>query len=54
MRAEWHKVRHGDELYVYFLGTLIYKRWLGAGYGKVFPKWGLPFSAAEVDGRRLS
>lgn len=26
----------GDELYVYFKGKLIYKRWLALGYGKIF------------------
>lgn len=29
-------VRYGDELYVYYRGQLIYKRWIKLGYGKVF------------------
>lgn len=30
------KERIGDELYVYYNGHLIYKRWIRLGYGKVF------------------
>jgi hypothetical protein len=30
------KVRIGNELYVYFGGSLLYKRWIDQGYGKVF------------------
>ncbi len=30
------KVRIGNELYVYFGGSLLYKRWINKGYGKVF------------------
>lgn len=26
----------GKELYVYFGGSLLYKRWIDKGYGKVF------------------
>ena len=26
----------GNELYVYFGGSLLYKRWIDKGYGKVF------------------
>lgn len=37
------KERVGDELYVYWNGKLIYKRWLWLGYGKVFSKYGQPF-----------
>lgn len=29
------KERHGDELYVFYNGQLIYKRWISRGYGKV-------------------
>ena len=30
------KVRIGNELYVYFGGSLLYKRWINEDYGKVF------------------
>lgn len=30
------KVRIGNELYVYFGGSLLYKRWIDQGFGKVF------------------
>jgi len=30
------KVIIGNELYVYFGGSLLYKRWIKEGYGKVF------------------
>lgn len=30
------KERIGNELYVYRNGSLLYKRWLALGYGKVF------------------
>jgi hypothetical protein len=30
------KVKIGNELYVYFLNKLIYKRWIGNKMGKVF------------------
>jgi hypothetical protein len=30
------KEKIGDELYVYFNGQLIYKRWINQGYGMVF------------------
>ena len=33
----------GDELYVYFGGSLLYKRWLKLDYGIVFDKYGPPF-----------
>ena len=36
------KVIIGNELYVYYGGSLLYKRWLNYGYGKVFQdysKW---------------
>lgn len=32
------KVTIGNELYVYFGGSLLYKRWLDKDYGKVFDK----------------
>ena len=39
-----HKQRIKDELYVYFNGKLIFKRWIKHGYSKVFSKWGgMPF-----------
>lgn len=31
-----HKEKRGNELYVYWRGKLIYKRWLNKGYGRVF------------------
>ena len=30
------EIKDGNELYLYFNGKLIYKRWLDLGYGKVF------------------
>lgn len=33
------------QLFVYYNGRLIYKRWLNLGYGIVFDRDGLPFSA---------
>jgi len=30
----------GKELYVYYGGSLLYKRWINYGYGKVFQKHG--------------
>ncbi|MDY8135469.1 hypothetical protein [Aquimarina sp. 2201CG5-10] len=30
------KIKNENELYLYFNGKLIYKRWLDLGYGKVF------------------
>lgn len=35
-----YKIKTKDELYVYFKGKLIYKRWIKHNYGKVFSKWG--------------
>lgn len=32
----FHKEIKGDELYLYYNGKLIFKRWLKAGYSKVF------------------
>lgn len=32
------QIKGDNELYVYFNGKLIYKRWLKEGYGKVFDK----------------
>lgn len=34
----WKKIV-GDELYVFFNGQLIYKRWLSLGYGRVMDNW---------------
>tara|TARA_B100000900_G_scaffold332427_1_gene293304 strand:- start:567 stop:695 length:129 start_codon:yes stop_codon:yes gene_type:complete len=34
--GQFVKVRIGNELYVYFGGSLLYKRWIDLGYGKVF------------------
>ena len=36
----------GDELYIFFNGKLLYKRWLNKGYGKIFCKFG-SFTANE-------
>lgn len=47
-----HTVRHADELYVYYNGELIYKRWVGAGYGIVFEKSGPPWKPSERDASR--
>ena len=33
------KVKIGNELYVYFGGSLLYKRWISKGYGKLFQKY---------------
>jgi hypothetical protein len=33
------KVKIGNELYVYFGGSLLYKRWVNKGYGKLFQKY---------------
>ncbi|MCR1026082.1 hypothetical protein NQT66_14765 [Cellulophaga baltica] len=33
------EIKDDNELYVYFNGKLIYKRWLDLGYGKVFDKF---------------
>lgn len=35
-----HKIRQGNELYVYCNGKLMYKRWIKEGYGMVFDKFG--------------
>ena len=35
------KVIQGDELYVYYGGSLLYKRWIKLGYGKIFHTKGL-------------
>lgn len=40
-------VRTATELYVYWRGVLIYKRWLGPGYGRVFDAWGPPWKPGE-------
>ncbi|RLK02245.1 hypothetical protein [Tenacibaculum discolor] len=32
------EIKNDNELYLYFNGKLIYKRWLNLGYGKVFDK----------------
>ena len=46
-----HKEIHGNELYVWMNGSLLYKRWFNYGYGKIFcNKWGnRVFSAKDVD-----
>lgn len=44
-----HKERIGNELYVYCNGKLLYKRWIDKGYGIVFDKFGLPFTAKDVN-----
>ncbi len=33
------EIKNDNELYLYFNGKLIYKRWLDLGYGKVFDKF---------------
>ena len=33
------KVKIGNELYVYFGRSLLYKRWVNKGYGKLFQKY---------------
>ena len=35
-----YKIKTKDELYVYFNGKLIFKRYIKHGYSKVFSKWG--------------
>ena len=44
------KIRQGNELYVYMNGSLLYKRWINDGYGKVFcDVWGWrPFTSNDV------
>jgi hypothetical protein len=32
-------IKRGDEVYVYYGGKLVYKRWLRLGYGRVFNDW---------------
>lgn len=48
----------GNEVYVYifFEGKkeLLYKRWLNYGYGKVFDKFGPPFSAKDVESKKVN
>lgn len=39
---------HGNELYVYMNGSLLYKRWLRNGYGMVFCILG-NFTAKDVE-----
>lgn len=34
----WKEI-HGDELYVYFNGEVIYKRWISRGYGVVIDSY---------------
>jgi hypothetical protein len=36
IKGTFVKVIIGNELYVYFGGSLLYKRWINKGYGKVF------------------
>jgi len=31
--------RHGDELYVFHNGVLVYKKWFRTGYSRVFAHW---------------
>lgn len=44
-----HKEIHGNELYVYMNGSLLYKRWLDQGHGMVMQNnsWG-NFRAVDV------
>jgi len=37
------KTLHGNELFVWWNGELIFKRWLTQGYSMVFDKYGPPF-----------
>lgn len=41
----WKEIKEypNRELYVYWNGVLIYKRWLDDGYGKVMDLYGSPF-----------
>jgi hypothetical protein len=34
----FYKIKIDNELYVYFGGSLLYKRWIDKGYGRIFPK----------------
>ena len=44
-----HKETHGQELYVYMNGKLLYKRWIKYGYGMVFcPTFG-NFTAKDTE-----
>lgn len=36
IKGQFVRVIVGDELYVYFGGSLLYKRWIGQGRGQVF------------------
>lgn len=42
-----HKEVINNELYVYMNGSLLYKRWLNLGYGKVFCL--SPFTAKDTE-----
>lgn len=44
-----YKQTIGNELYVYMNGSLLYKRWMWLGHGKIFDKWGVPWSASDVE-----
>jgi hypothetical protein len=37
------------QLFVYYNGRLIYKRWFDSGYGMIFDLYGLPWTAREVE-----
>jgi len=45
-----HKEIHGNELYVYMNGSLLYKRWLKEGHGRVFEGgfYNTSFMASDV------
>lgn len=46
----FHKEMRDNELYVYWNGKLIYKRWLNEGYGRVFDKfWSFLPSTRDKD-----
>jgi hypothetical protein len=36
---KFFSVRVGDEIYLYYGGELVYKRWLRLGYGRVYNDW---------------
>lgn len=41
----------GDELYVYWHGKLIYKRWLSQRRGVIIDSYGLPWQPQWRDGK---
>ncbi len=47
-----HKEIHGNELYIWMNGSLLYKRWLWYGYGMVMCRQ--PFTTKDTESFRFS